>query len=339
DDAARGLRCGTGGPAAGRAGTRRGRLRPGHARRHRPADPAGRPPGRGVHRGALPGHPVADPAGAGRPDRERDPAARRGTGPGGDPAADAGRHRRAERTVDGQRPARRDGTGRGAGPGGTGSAGTGSAGAGQRRSGGGARGDWQRHPHRTAAPGLCAGGTGPEHRVRVDRPGRARLVEYPGARRGPGTRPDDRGGLAAARCAGRSRRAAGRPAMTAVLSPAVPFTVPPFAAGAEAAVQRVLRSGWVTTGPECAAFEAELSKYLGTEAGGQPHLVTVASCTQALELSLRALRLDPGAPVLTPSLTFCGAVGAIVHAGYRPVPVDVDEATLTPSPETGAARA
>jgi len=127
--------------------------------------------------------------------------------------------------------------------------------------------------------------------------------------------------------------------MTAVLSPAVPFTVPPFAAGAEAAVQRVLRSGWVTTGPECAAFEAELSKYLGTEAGGQPHVVTVASCTQALELSLRALRLDPGAPVLTPSLTFCGAVGAIVHAGYRPVLVDVDEATLTPSPETVAAAA
>ena len=122
--------------------------------------------------------------------------------------------------------------------------------------------------------------------------------------------------------------------MTTVVSPTVPFTVPPFAADAESAVQRVLRSGWVTTGPECTAFEAELSAYLG-----QPHVVTVASCTQALELSLRALRLDPGVPVLTPSLTFCGGVGAIVHAGYRPVLVDVDEATLTPSPETVAAAA
>ena len=73
----------------------------------------------------YPGHPIPDTAGTRRPDRKRDPAARRGTGPGGDPAADAGRHRRAERTVDGQRPARRDGTGRGAGPGGTGSAGSG----------------------------------------------------------------------------------------------------------------------------------------------------------------------------------------------------------------------
>jgi len=121
---------------------------------------------------------------------------------------------------------------------------------------------------------------------------------------------------------------------TSAVSPAVPFTVPPFAPDAGPAVQRVLRSGWVTTGPECAAFEAELSAYLE-----QPHVVTVASGTQALELSLRALRLDPGAPVLTPSLTFCGAVGAIVHAGYRPVLVDVDETTLTPSTETAAAAA
>ncbi len=121
---------------------------------------------------------------------------------------------------------------------------------------------------------------------------------------------------------------------TSAVSPAVPFTVPPFAPDAGPAVQRVLRSGWVTTGPECAAFEAELSAYLD-----QPHVVTVASGTQALELSLRALRLDPGAPVLTPSLTFCGAVGAIVHAGYRPVLVDVDETTLTPSTETAAAAA
>jgi dTDP-4-amino-4,6-dideoxygalactose transaminase len=128
--------------------------------------------------------------------------------------------------------------------------------------------------------------------------------------------------------------------MTAVAVPAavpdgaVAFSVPPVAFGARSAAHRVLDSGWVTTGPECAAFEDELSAYLG-----QPHLVTVASCTQALELCLRALRLAPGAPVLTPSLTFCGAVGAIIHAGYRPVLIDIDEATLTPNPDTVAAAA
>ena len=36
--------------------------------------------------------------------------------------------------------------------------------------------------------------------------------------------------------------------------------------------------------------------------------------------------------MLTPSLTFCGAVAAIIHAGYQPVLVDIDEAILVPSP-------
>jgi dTDP-4-amino-4,6-dideoxygalactose transaminase len=112
----------------------------------------------------------------------------------------------------------------------------------------------------------------------------------------------------------------------------IPFTVPPLTEGARQAAQWVLASGWLTTGPECAAFEVELAEYLG-----QPHAVAVSSCTHALELSLRAMRLAPGAPVLTPSLTFCGAVAAIVHAGYRPVLVDIDEATLTTSADNVAA--
>jgi dTDP-4-amino-4,6-dideoxygalactose transaminase len=109
----------------------------------------------------------------------------------------------------------------------------------------------------------------------------------------------------------------------------VPFTVPPFTEQAKQAAQRVLDSGWVTTGPESGLFEDELAAFLG-----QPHVVSLASCTQAIELSLRALRLPPGAPVLTPSLTFCGAVAAIIHAGYRPVLVDIDEDTLVPNAAT-----
>jgi dTDP-4-amino-4,6-dideoxygalactose transaminase len=112
---------------------------------------------------------------------------------------------------------------------------------------------------------------------------------------------------------------------------AVPFSVPSLADTAGEAVEQVLASGWLTTGPVCVRFEEALAAYLG-----QPHVVTVASCTQALELSLRALHLPAGAPVLTPSLTFCGAVGAIVHAGYRPVLLDIDEDTLTPNAQTVA---
>lgn len=105
----------------------------------------------------------------------------------------------------------------------------------------------------------------------------------------------------------------------------VAFATPSYATGAGSAALRVIESGWTTTGAECAAFEAEFAGYLGV-----PHVVAVSSCTAALELSLRALRLPAGAAVLTPSLTFCGAVAAILHAGLRPVLVDIDADTLVP---------
>jgi dTDP-4-amino-4,6-dideoxygalactose transaminase len=100
---------------------------------------------------------------------------------------------------------------------------------------------------------------------------------------------------------------------------------------AQAAVARVLASGWVTTGPEVAAFEQDFAAWTGAE-----HAVAVASCTAALELSLRALRLPPGAPVLSSTITFCGAVNAILHAGLRPVLVDVNPSTLMPDEQTVA---
>ncbi len=118
--------------------------------------------------------------------------------------------------------------------------------------------------------------------------------------------------------------------MTTVLT-TIPFTVPSYTPAARVAALRVLDSGWTTTGPECAAFEREFAEYLGVG-----HVVAVASCTAALELSLRALRLPAGAPVLTPSLTFSGAVAAIVHAGYRPVLVDVAEDAFVPDTDAVA---
>ncbi|TDB85149.1 DegT/DnrJ/EryC1/StrS family aminotransferase [Actinomadura sp. KC216] len=118
------------------------------------------------------------------------------------------------------------------------------------------------------------------------------------------------------------------------MSSAVPFCVPPLTDGVPDAVAKVLDSRWLTTGPETAAFEQEFADHLGAA-----HVVAVASCTSALELSLRAMDLPPGSPVLTPSLTFCGAINAILHAGHRPVFADIDEETLVLSPETVAAAA
>jgi dTDP-4-amino-4,6-dideoxygalactose transaminase len=113
----------------------------------------------------------------------------------------------------------------------------------------------------------------------------------------------------------------------------VPFCRTEIVPAAQQAAVRVLASGWVTMGAESIAFEQELGAWIGA-----PHTVSVSSCTAAIQMALASLGLPPGAPVLTPTLTFCGAVQAIVHAGLRPVLVDADEETLTVSAE-GVAKA
>jgi dTDP-4-amino-4,6-dideoxygalactose transaminase len=111
----------------------------------------------------------------------------------------------------------------------------------------------------------------------------------------------------------------------------IPFCRTEITPEAQREAVRVLASGWVTTGEESIAFEEEFAAWLGA-----PYAVSVSSCTAAIQMALTALRLPPGAPVLTPTLTFCGAVHAIVHAGLRPVLVDTDERTLTVCPEAVA---
>ncbi len=112
---------------------------------------------------------------------------------------------------------------------------------------------------------------------------------------------------------------------------AVPFADCWITEEARAAAVRVLESGWVTMGSETQAFEAELAERVGAD-----HAVAVSSCTAAIELALRSLHLPAGAAVLTSTMTFCGAVQAIMHAGLTPVLVDVDARTGMPTPETVA---
>ena len=111
-------------------------------------------------------------------------------------------------------------------------------------------------------------------------------------------------------------------------SASIPFCVVDITPEARAAALRALSGGWVTTGPEVASFEREFAAVVGAR-----HAVAVSSCTAALQLALRALELPPGSRVLTPSMTFAGAVHAILQAGLQPVLVDIDPATLMPAPE------
>ena len=109
----------------------------------------------------------------------------------------------------------------------------------------------------------------------------------------------------------------------------VPFADCEISEEAQAAALDVLRSGWVTTGRQTLAFEDEFAAHVGSQ-----HAVAVSSCTAAIELSLRSLGLAPGSAVLTSTLTFCGAVQAILHAGLWPVLVDVDPDTGMPDAAT-----
>jgi perosamine synthetase len=123
-------------------------------------------------------------------------------------------------------------------------------------------------------------------------------------------------------------------ASVTVAPPTVPFASAHITPEAQQAALSALQSGWITMGPRTAEFEQDLAAYLGAR-----HVVAVASCTAALEIAIRALRLPRGAAVLTPSLTFCGAVAPIVQAGLRPVLVDVDAGTLLPTAESVAVAA
>lgn len=104
----------------------------------------------------------------------------------------------------------------------------------------------------------------------------------------------------------------------------------------DAAIKRVLESGWYILGREVAAFEQAFAAYVGVS-----HAIGVGSGTDALELSLRACGVGPGDIVFTVSHTAVATVAAIELVGATPVFVDIDPATYTMDPnslETAMAR-
>ncbi len=86
-------------------------------------------------------------------------------------------------------------------------------------------------------------------------------------------------------------------------------------------VTSVLRSGWITTGPKCAEFAADLARFVEA-----PRVELFSSCTDAIELALRSVDVDGGI-VLTSAMGFPGTMHAIERAGGRPWLCDVDPAT------------
>ena len=93
------------------------------------------------------------------------------------------------------------------------------------------------------------------------------------------------------------------------------------------AARRAILSGWVTQGPEVAAFEREFA-----EAVGAPFACAVSSCTTALHLALLAAGVAPGDDVVTVSHSFIATANSIRYSGARPVFVDVDLGTFNLDP-------
>jgi dTDP-4-amino-4,6-dideoxygalactose transaminase len=93
------------------------------------------------------------------------------------------------------------------------------------------------------------------------------------------------------------------------------------------AAAAVLRSGWVTQGPEVAAFEQEFAAFVGA-----PYACAVSSCTTALHLALLAVDVRPGDEVITVSHSFIATANSIRYCGAMPVFVDIQPETFNMDP-------
>jgi len=98
----------------------------------------------------------------------------------------------------------------------------------------------------------------------------------------------------------------------------LPFTRPTLDEETIQGVVEVLRSGWLASGPNVAAFETALSRYCGE----RPTRV-FTSATEALEVALAVCGIGPGDEVITPALSFAATANVIVRRGAKPVFVDV----------------
>jgi perosamine synthetase len=95
-----------------------------------------------------------------------------------------------------------------------------------------------------------------------------------------------------------------------------------------AAVVAVLRSSWLTTGPQVAEFECDFAAVVGTQ-----HAVAVSSGTAALHAAVYALGIGPGDEVIVPPITFAASANCVAFQGGTPVFADVDPGTLLLDPD------
>src|ERR1700693_3969245 len=93
------------------------------------------------------------------------------------------------------------------------------------------------------------------------------------------------------------------------------------------AARRVILSGWITQGPEVAAFEREFAEVVGA-----PHACAVSNCTTALHLALLAVGVKPGDEVITVSHSYIATANCIRYCGALPVFIDIEPGAFNIDP-------
>lgn len=103
----------------------------------------------------------------------------------------------------------------------------------------------------------------------------------------------------------------------------IPFSPPDITQAEIEAVVEVLQSGWITSGPNLAAFEKEIEEYCEVESA-----VALNSATAAMELVLKTLDIKEGDEIISTPYTYTATSSVAIHRGIKPIYVDVKKDTF-----------